>query len=135
MQVRYNHPAFILLIFITALSCDDPNRPESGLSGVWEGTINGYSQVSMNDTPLVVNLTQDDRSLFGTVSLPEADRVHAIENGNLDEFFIRFSFTSAGLVTSFNGTFKGRNIEGTWVLRQVQETIESGSWQVTLVSR
>ncbi|TVQ12765.1 MAG: hypothetical protein EA364_08115 [Balneolaceae bacterium] len=135
MKVRYIQPAVIVFIVITALSCDDPNRPGSGLSGVWEGTINGYSQVSMNDTQLVVTLTQDDRSLFGTVSLPEADRVHAIENGNLDEFFIRFSFTSAGLITSFNGTLKGRNMEGTWVLRQGQETIESGSWQVRFVSR
>lgn len=135
MNVRLIHTAVLTFIVIAALSCDDPNRPETGLNGMWEGTMNGYSQISPNDTPLVLDLTQNDRVLNGTISLPEAGRVHAIENGNLDEFFIRFSFTSSGLLTTFNGTLRGSSLEGTWRLNQGQETLETGSWQVMRVSR
>ncbi|MFU8860032.1 MAG: hypothetical protein ACNA8K_06385 [Cyclonatronaceae bacterium] len=126
----------IITLFTFCIStCGDPNRPDTGLTGLWEGTITGYSQVSLNESPLVLNLTQDERNLTGTVSLPEAGRVHTIENGNLDEFFIRFGFTSSGQTTSFSGSLKGRNIEGTWSLTEGQDTIESGHWQVTLISR
>ena len=135
MNVRLIHTTLLTFIVILALACDDPNRPDTGLSGVWEGTMKGYSQVSPNDTPLVLNLTQNDRVLNGTISLPEAGRVHAIENGNLDEFFIRLSFTSSGLITSYNGTLKGNSLEGTWRLSQGQETLETGSWQVTRAPR
>ncbi|MCA1800919.1 MAG: hypothetical protein LC662_00495 [Rhodothermaceae bacterium] len=135
MNVRLIQTALLTFIVIAVLSCDDPNRPDTGLSGIWEGTMNGYSQVSPNETPLVLNLTQNDRIINGTISLPEAGRVHTIENGNLDEFFIRISFTSSGLVTSYNGSLRGSSLEGSWRLNQGQETLETGSWQVTRVSR
>lgn len=122
---------FSLCIF----SCDDPNEPDTGLTGVWEGTITGYTQVSVNESLLVLNLKQDERIITGTVSLPEAGRVHTIENGNLDEFSIRFGFTISGQTTSFRGTLRGRNLEGNWSLTEGEDTIETGTWQVILVSR
>ena len=125
----------IALFSMCILSCDSPNEPDTGLTGVWEGTITGYTQVSLNESLLVLNLKQDERNLTGTVSLPEAGRVHTIENGNLDEFFVRFGFTISGQTTSFRGTLRGRSLEGAWSLTEGQTTIETGTWQVSLVSR
>jgi hypothetical protein len=127
-------PVIIALLAFFWSSCGDPNQPDRDLSGRWEGTITGYTSIKDGESPLIVEIFQDNRNIEGSVIFPEASRVHAIDSGVLDEIVIRFNFNHQGQVTAFTGTLRGNSLEGTWRLVQDGSVIEDGRWQTKLMT-